>query len=87
MTKQEAKEKKMTKEEEKEKKMTKENEEKMSKEKTMMKEVNELCASSEGDENLTPVTPQDESHKVFYVTPVLHLRCTSVTPVTYAVTQ
>ncbi|KAF0289463.1 hypothetical protein FJT64_012313 [Amphibalanus amphitrite] len=63
MTKQEAKEKKMTKEEEKEKKMTKENEEKMSKEKTMMKEVNELCASSEGDENLTPVTPQDESHK------------------------
>ncbi|KAF0289057.1 hypothetical protein FJT64_012616 [Amphibalanus amphitrite] len=64
MTKQEAKEKKMTKEEEKEKKMTKENEEKMSKEKTMMKEVNELCASSEGDENLTPVTPQDESHKI-----------------------
>ncbi|KAF0299948.1 hypothetical protein FJT64_027426 [Amphibalanus amphitrite] len=64
MTKQEAKEKKMTKEEEKEKKMTKENEERMSKEKTMMKEVNELCASSEGDENLTPVTPQDESHKV-----------------------
>ncbi|KAF0305111.1 hypothetical protein FJT64_023225 [Amphibalanus amphitrite] len=51
------------KEEEKEKKMTKENEEKMSKEKTMMKEVTELCASSEGDENLTPVTPQDESHK------------------------
>ncbi|XP_043211655.1 uncharacterized protein LOC122376051 [Amphibalanus amphitrite] len=46
---------------EKKKKMTKE---KMSKEKTMMKEVNELCASSEGDENLTPVTPQDESHKV-----------------------
>ena len=34
------------------------------KKKTMMKEVNELYASSEEDENLTPVTPQDESHKV-----------------------
>ena len=42
----------------KEEEMTKE------KKKTMMKEVNELCASSEEDENLTPVTPQDESHKV-----------------------